>query len=59
MLALAALAVLMVMRDRPSDVGLLPFGDDGAHPCRRPANTAPIMAAALGTLRDARRARVF
>ena len=31
----AAVAVLLVMRDRPSDVGLRPFGDDGTEPCRR------------------------
>jgi sugar phosphate permease len=60
MLALAALAVLMVMRDRPSDVGLRPFGDGGAHPLPAPPpNTAPIMAAALGALRDAAKTRVF
>src|ERR1700675_889320 len=39
MLALAALAVLMVMRDRPSDVGLRPFGDEGAHPLPAPLPT--------------------
>ena len=60
MLGIAALAVLMVMRDRPSDVGLRPFGDDGDQPLPIPsANNAPIMAAALGTLRDASRSRVF
>jgi MFS family permease len=60
MLALAALAVLMVMRDRPSDVGLRPFGDEGTQPLPAPPpNTAPIMAAALGTLRDAAKTRVF
>jgi MFS family permease len=30
MLAIAAFAVLMVMRDRPGDLGLRPFGDQGA-----------------------------
>ena len=60
MLGLAALAVLMVMRDRPSDLGLRPFGDDGKLPLPAPApNNAPIMAAALGTLRDASKTRVF
>ena len=54
MLGVAAFAVLMLMRDRPSDVGLRPFGDDGTEPLPAPPpNTAPIMAAALGTLRDA------
>jgi sugar phosphate permease len=32
MLGLAALAVSMVMRDHPGDVGLRPFGDTGAEP---------------------------
>ncbi|QPF87548.1 MFS transporter [Bradyrhizobium genosp. L] len=59
-LGLAAFAVLMVMRDRPSDVGLRPFGDEGTAPVPAPppAN-APIVAAALGTLRDAAKSSVF
>ena len=60
MLGVAAFAVLLVMRDRPSDVGLRPFGDEGTEPLPAPPpNTAPIMAAALGTLRDAAKSRVF
>ena len=60
MLCLAAFAVLMVMRDRPSDVGLRPFGDQGTEPLPAPPpNNAPIMAAALGTLRDASKTRAF
>src|SRR5438270_7881733 len=60
MLGVAALAVLMIMRDRPSDVGLRPFGDEGTEPLPAPPpNTAPIMAAALGTLRDASKTKVF
>src|SRR3954464_6754721 len=60
MLAVAALAVLMIMRDRPGDLGLRPFGDDGTQPLPAPApTTAPIMAAALGALRDAAKTRVF
>src|ERR1700742_2879132 len=60
MLGIAAFAVLMVMRDRPSDVGLRPFGDDGKQPLSAPApNNAPVMAAALGTLRDASKTGVF
>ncbi|MBR0872732.1 MFS transporter [Bradyrhizobium tropiciagri] len=60
MLAVAAFAVLMVMCDRPSDVGLRPFGDAGTAPLPAPppANT-PIMAAALGTLRDSSKSSVF
>jgi MFS family permease len=60
MLGLSALAVLMVMRDRPADVGLRPFGDKGSAPLPvPPPNTAPIVAAALGTLRDASKSSVF
>lgn len=60
MLGIAAFAVLMVMRDRPGDVSLRPFGDQGTQPLPAPAsNKAPIMAAALGTLREASRTRAF
>jgi len=60
MLGVAALAVLLVMRDRPSDLGLRPFGDEGTEPLPAPPpNTAPIMTAAFGALRDAARTRVF
>jgi predicted MFS family arabinose efflux permease len=60
LLAFAALCVALVMRDRPSDLGLRPFGDTGTAPLPAPppAN-APIMAAALGALRDAARTPVF
>jgi MFS family permease len=60
MLGIAAFAVLMLMRDRPGDVGLRPFGDDGAQPLPAPPpSNAPIMAAALGALHDAAKSRVF
>jgi sugar phosphate permease len=60
MLGVAAFAVLMVMRDRPSDVGLRPFGDEGTAPLPAPPpSTTPIMAVALGTLRDASKSSVF
>ena len=60
MLAIAASAVLLLMRDRPGDVGLRPFGDDTTQPLPAPSvNKAPILAAALGTLRDASKSRVF
>src|SRR5205085_1663498 len=56
----AAFAVLLVMRDRPSDVGLRPFGDEGTEPLPAPPpNNMPIMAAALGTLRDSSKSPVF
>src|ERR1700709_2456782 len=58
MLGVAAFAVAMVMRDRPSDVGLRPFGDEGTQPLPAPPpNTPPITAAALRTLRDAPKTR--
>ena len=60
MLGIAAFAVLMIMRDRPSDLGLRPFGDEGTEPLPAPPpSTAPIVAAALGTLRDVSKSRVF
>jgi sugar phosphate permease len=59
-LCVAAFAVLMIMRDRPSDLGLRPFGDEGTEPLPAPPpNNAPIVAAALGTLRDASKSSVF
>ena len=60
MLGVAASAVLLLMRDRPGDVGLRPYGDQGTQPLPAPPpNTAPITAAALGALRDAAKTRVF
>jgi MFS family permease len=60
MLGVAAFAVLMIMRDRPGDIGLRPFGDRGTEPLAAPPPShAPIMAAALGALRDAAKTRVF
>ena len=60
MLALAAFAVLLVMRDRPSDVGLRPFGEQGKEPLPAPPpSNAPIAAAALSALADAAGTRVF
>jgi sugar phosphate permease len=60
MLGVAALVVFLVLRDRPSDVGLRPYGDKGIEPQATPApTTAPIMAAALGTLRDVSGSGVF
>ena len=59
-LAMAAFCVLLLMRDRPSDLGLRPFGDEGTEPVLAPPpNKAPIVAAALGTLRDCSKSAVF
>ncbi len=60
MLGVAALAVLLAMRDRPSDLNQRPYGDTSTDPIvAPPPSTAPIMAAALGALRDAAKTRVF
>src|SRR5712671_4025981 len=60
MLGIAAFAVAMVMRDRPSDVGLRPFGDAGTEPLPAPPpSTGSITSAAFGALREAARTRVF
>jgi sugar phosphate permease len=60
MLGVSAFAVLMIMRDRPSDVGLRPFGDPGNEPLPAPPpNASGIVTAALGTLRDASKSPAF
>jgi predicted MFS family arabinose efflux permease len=60
MLGVSATAVLLLMRDRPSDLGLRPYGDKGTEPIAAPAPaTTSILASALGTLRDAVRVPVF
>jgi len=60
LLGVAAIAVLIAMRDRPSDLGLRPFGDAGTEPLAPPPPPpASITGAALGTLRDAAKTRVF
>jgi MFS family permease len=60
MLGVSAFAVLLVMRDRPSDLGLRPFGDEGTEPLPAPpVNHGSITAVALGTLRDASKSRAF
>ncbi|CCD85517.1 putative transmembrane transport protein of the MFS family, putative monocarboxylate permease [Bradyrhizobium sp. ORS 285] len=59
-LAVSATAVLLLMRDRPSDLGLRPFGDKGTEPIAAPPPVSTsIFATALGTLRDAVRVPVF
>ncbi|UPK39596.1 MFS transporter [Bradyrhizobium sp. 186] len=60
MLGVSALAVLLAMRDRPSDLGLRPFGDKGTEPLPAPpVSHGSITAVALGTLRDASKSRAF
>jgi MFS family permease len=59
MLCVSALLVLLMMRDRPSDLGLRPFGDTGTEPLPAPPKTTTPITAALGTLRDASGSKVF
>ena len=59
LMARAGLSVLLVMRDRPSDLALRPFGDDGSEPVAPPPAHAPITSAALGALKQASQSRTF
>lgn len=54
----AAVVMLLLMRDRPSDVGQLPYGHEGPPPVVPPAPTS-VTAAAFGALRDAAKTRAF
>jgi predicted MFS family arabinose efflux permease len=47
-----------LMRDRPSDVGLLPYGHEGPPPVVAPVPSS-VTAAAFGALRDAAKTRAF
>ncbi len=59
-LAVAACAVLLLMRDRPSDLGLRAYGEPGiGPPAAPPQQQGAITRAALGALRDASRKPVF
>ncbi|WP_341962640.1 MFS transporter [Pseudomonas sp. RC10] len=60
LLAIVAIAVLMFMRDRPSELGLRPYGDISTDPIVEPVQSGEsIFSATLTTLRDAARTRVF
>jgi MFS family permease len=60
MLGVGAFAVLMLMRDRPADIGLRPFGDNGTHPMPiPPRDHGSITASAFAALRDASKTRTF
>lgn len=59
MLAIAAVAVLLFMNDRPSDLGLRPVGDDGTAPVPAAPPATSIVSAAFSALRDASKTRVF
>lgn len=57
LIAVAALAMLALMRDRPADLGLSAFGEVGGAPPAAPVGA--ILPAALGALREAAVTRTF
>ncbi|MGO4404984.1 MFS transporter [Bosea sp. RAF48] len=61
MLLLAAVAVLILMRDRPSDIGLAPYGATAptAAPPAAPATLGAMLASPLVALKDASRSGIF
>lgn len=61
MLLLAAIAVLVLMRDRPSDIGLAPYGATApvAAPPAAPATFRAMLASPLIALKDASRSGIF
>ncbi len=58
-LGLAALLVILFMRDRPADVGLLPFGERGEPKAGAAAPPRPAIAQALSALREASGSATF
>ncbi|HSI40426.1 MAG TPA: MFS transporter [Xanthobacteraceae bacterium] len=60
MLLVAAIAVLILMRDRPADVGLAPYGANQPTPSpAQPATFKAMLASPLLALRDASTSRTF
>jgi MFS family permease len=61
MMGVAALGVALLMRDRPSDVGLAPFGETGGPQPAPPTPTSlwTLATAPLEALREAAKTRVF
>jgi MFS family permease len=60
MLATATLAVAALMRDRPSDLGLLPYGEKDAPTAAAASATAAALAVSpFAALRDAAKTRTF
>jgi sugar phosphate permease len=59
-LALAFVLITLLMRDYPSDVGLMPYGAEAqTGPPRRRPGLASLLASPLVTLRDASRTQTF
>ncbi|MBB4101695.1 MFS transporter [Allorhizobium borbori] len=61
MLLIAAIAVLFLLRDRPADVGLAPYGATEVQPgpAAAPATLMAMLASPLIALRDASRTSLF
>jgi len=61
MIAVAAVLVLLLMRDRPSDVGLLPYGEEGTAQPTAPAQPklSDLVLSPLAALRDASKTQTF
>lgn len=59
MLGLALAAVLLLVRDRPSDLGLAPYGETAAAPAPAPLGFGAMLASPLIALREAAGTRVF
>ncbi|HWA49858.1 MAG TPA: MFS transporter [Dongiaceae bacterium] len=59
LLVAAGIAVLALMRDRPSDVGLAPYGEAATNAPSAPPPSGSVAMAAINALRDASRTRVF
>jgi MFS family permease len=60
LLLVAAGFILLIMRDRPSDVGLAPYGATGiVPPPAAPANLTAMLLSPLVTLREAMGTRIF
>lgn len=60
MLAVALVAVLVFLRDRPADLGLAPYGEDGPpHAPPAPQSFAQMLLSPILALRDAAQTRVF
>ncbi|MEH2509834.1 MFS family permease [Nitrobacteraceae bacterium AZCC 1564] len=58
MLIIAATLVFLLMRDRPSDLKMLPFGDEGTTPVAKAAHP-PTVSTVFTVLKDAAQTRVF
>ncbi|AEG51124.1 major facilitator superfamily MFS_1 [Sphingobium chlorophenolicum L-1] len=59
-IVLAAMVVLLLMRDRPSDLGLPPYGDSEVHPAPpQPASFGALLMTPIRTLAEASRVPSF